>query len=178
MRKLVFTIDGFKYPHIGFTEGKRWNGWATPFFEIDEAIKIMQEYNEYREATEQMTYDEETDTFSVKETEGTDGDEWKGRNYNTDEGIKHLYGIGAYSWVWDDTTQADIRAVAQSIEDFLWELDTYEHRDQYADEEELVEEIIAQLQDFNTLKQVLIAFYTEDLTEQELADRLGKELKV
>ena len=178
MHKIVFTIDGFNYPHIGYTSGRRWNGWATPFFEIDEALRVMQEYNEGRDETEQMTYDKETDTFSVKEMGGFDGDEWKGKNYQTEEGIKHLYGIGAYSWVWEDTTPDDIRAIAQRIEDFLWELDTYEHRDQYDDPEELVEEIIAQLQDFKTLKEVLIALYTEDLTEQELVEKLGKELKV
>lgn len=178
MKKVLFTIDGFKYPHIGFTSGKRWNGWATPYFEIDEAIQVMQEYNEGREEAEQMTYDKETDTFSVKEMGGFDGDEWKGTNYPTDEGIKHLYGIGAYSWVWELTTDDDLRSVAQNIEDFLYELDTYEFKDQYADREEVVEEIIKQLQDFNTLKQVLIALYGEELTEEELAERLGKELKI
>ena len=177
MHKALFTIDGFKYPHIGFTEGKRWNGWATPFFEIDEALKVMEEFN----ATEPefpIAYNKETDTFTVEEIGGGNGDEWKGTNYNTDEGIKHLYGIGAYSWVWELTTDDDIYAVAQRIEDFLYELDTYEFKDQYADREEVVEEIIKQLQDFSTLKQILIALYGEELTEEELAEKLGGILYV
>ena len=178
MYKLVFTIDGFSYPHIGYTAGRRWNGWATPFFEVDEAFAIMGEYNRGREATEQMFYDKETDTFRIDATEYTDADEWKGINCQTEDGLKHLYGIGAYSWVWDDTTDYDIRAVAQSIEDFLWELDTYEHRDQYDDREDLVAEIIKQLQDFNVLKQVLSVFYAEDLSENELYEKLGGILHV
>ena len=177
MQKLVFTIDGFQYPHIGYTSGSRWNGWATPYFEIDEALAIMDEFNAC-EPEFPITYNEETDTFSIEEIGGGNGDEWKGTNYPTDEGIKHLYGIGAYSWVWEDTTQADIRAVAQRIEDFLWELDTYEHRDQYDDREDLVEEIVKQMQDLKILKQVLIVFYNFSLTEQELAEKLGKELNV
>ena len=177
MHKLVFTTNGFEYPHIGYTAGKRWNGWATPYFEIDEAIKIMEEFNSY-EPEFPITYNEKTDTFSVEEIGGGNGDEWKGVNYQTDEGIKHLYGIGAYSWTWEDTTQKDIYAVAQRIEDFLWELDTYEHRDNYDSREELLKEIINQLQDFKTLKQVLIYLYTEELTEQELFDKLGRELRI
>lgn len=177
MHKMLFTIDGFQYPHIGYTSGSRWNGWATPYFEIDEALAIMEEFNAC-EPEFPITYDKETDTFSIEEIGGGNGDEWKGTNYQTEDGIKHLYGIGAYSWVWEDTTQADIRAVAQRIEDFLWELDTYEHRDQYADREDLVEEIVKQMQDLKILKQVLIVFYNFSLTEEELAEKLGKELNV
>ena len=182
MYKALFTIDGFKYPHIGFTSGKRWNGWATPFFEIDEALKVMEEFNA-ADPEFPIVYDKETDTFSIEEIGGGNGDEWKGTNYDTDEGdeVKHLYGIGAYSWVWELTTQDDIRSVAQRIEDFLWELDTYEHRDQYADREELVDAIVEQLQDFKTLKYVLKVLYTWDLsdyTEEEIYEALGKELKI
>ena len=177
MYKLVFTIDGFKYPHIGYTEGKRWNGWATPFFEVDEAIKIMEEFNAC-EPEFPIIYNEETDTFSVEEIGGGNGDEWKGKNYQTEEGIKHLYAIGAYSWVWEDTTREDIYAVAQRINDFLWNLDTYEYKDQYEDYEHITEKIAKQLQDFKTLKQVLTALYVEELTEQELAEKLGKELSI
>lgn len=175
MHKLVFTIDGFKYPHIGFTEGKRWNGWATPYFEIDEAIKIMEEFN--KDLPEEfIMYDEGIDAFTHKIDDEIE--EWKGRNYLTDEGIKHLYGIGAYSWVWEDTTESDIRAVAQRIEDFLWELDTYEFKDQYNDREELTDEIIMQLKDFKILKQVLTILYADDLTEHELFEELRKELRI
>ena len=176
MKKALFTIDGFDNPHIGYTSGRRWNGWATPYFEVDEALKIMEEFN--KERGEKMVYDEEVDSFRVAETEYTDEEIWKGTNYDTEEGIKHLYGIGAYSWVWELTTDDDIRSVAQRIEDFLYELDTYEFKDQYAERDEVVDAIVKQLQDFSTLKQVLIALYTEELTEEELAEKLGKELKI
>lgn len=182
MHKALFTIDGFQYPHIGYTEGKRWNGWATPYFEIDEALKVMEEFNFFAPEFP-IIYNKETDTFTVEEIGGGNGDEWKGTNYQTEEGIKHLYGIGAYSWVWEYTTQDDIRAVAQRIEDLLYEADTYEHRDQYDNREELVEKIIEQLQDFKTLKRVLKVLYSEtsdlrDMTEEEMLETLGMELRI
>lgn len=176
MIKAVFTMNGFEYPHIGYTSGRLWNGWATPHFEIDEARAIMKEFNECAEFP--MQYDEIYDQFYILDTETTELEVWKGENCQTKEGIKHLYGIGAYAWVWDSVSQANIKSVAQKIEDFLWELDTYEHRDNYNSREELTEEIISQLQDLNTLKQVLIIFYAEELTKEELYNKLKEELKI
>ena len=172
MHKAIFVFDDFKFPHIGYTSGRLWNGWATPYFEVDEALEIMEEYNKERD--EKMTYDKETDTFRVAETEEI----YKGENCQTEEGIKHLYGIGAYCWIWDSVTDDEIRFVAQEIEEFLLDFDTYEHKDCYADREELVDVIAEQLMDLKVLKQVLIALYNEELTEHELFEKLGKELMV
>ena len=80
--------------------------------------------------------------------------------------------------MWELTTDDDVRSVAQKIEDFLYELDTYDFKDQYADREEVIDAIIKQLKDFSTLKQVLIALYGEELTEEELAEKLGGILHV
>jgi hypothetical protein len=164
MHKALFTIDGFQCPHIGYTEGKRWNGWATPYFEIDEALKVMEEFNSYGPDFP-IVYDKETDTFTVEEIGGGNGDEWKGTNYQTEEGIKHLYSIGAYSWVWELTTQDDIYAVAQRIEELIGE------------------SLIKQLQDFNTLKRVLKVLYSEtsdlrDMTTEEILEALGLEVRI
>lgn len=177
MQKALFTIDGFKYPHIGYTEGKRWNGWATPHFEIDEALAVMEEFNAC-EPEFPILYNEGIDTFTVEEISGGNGDQWKGTNHHTDEGIKHLYSIGAYSWVWELTTEEDIKSVALRIEDFLWEYDTYHYQDECLDRMQTVEEISKQLKDFKVLKQVLIILYNEDLTEEEIYNRLGKELTI
>ena len=176
MYKAIFVFDDFKFPHIGYTSGRLWNGWATPYFEVDEALQIMEEFNKERE--EKMTYDEETDSFRVAETEYIEEEIWKGENINTEDGIKHLYGIGAYCYIWDSVTDDEIRAVAQEIEEFLWDFDTYENKDCYADREELVDVIAEQLLDLQVLKQVLIALYNEELTEHELFEKLGKELMV
>lgn len=176
MHKVLFTIDGFNYPHIGYTEGIRWNGWATPFFEIDEALAIMEEFNK-QDPDDPILYAEANDTF-MRKVADDEIDLWKGKNYQTEDGIKHLYGIGAYSWVWESIIPDDIEAVARRIEDFLWEFDTYELKDQYADREDFVNAIIKQLQDFKTLKQVLIAIYTEDWKSEELFEKLGGILQV
>ena len=176
MQKKLFTFDGFKPSYIGYTEGRRWNGWATPYFEKKEALCLMADYNKSTESP--MYYSEENDTFYHFGTDNYSGEMWRGADYETADGIKHLYPIGAYCWIWDDVNDEDIHTIAQGIEDFLWELDTYEHRDQYTDRNELVEAIQSQLNDLNVLKQVCTIFYNEDLTEEEIYAQLGKELTV
>ena len=81
-------------------------------------------------------------------------------------------------WVWDEITDYDICNIARGIEDFIWEYDTYEYRDQYNDREELVNIIIAQLRELETLKQAIHIFYNDDLTEELKFNKLGGILRV
>ena len=46
----------------------------------------------------------------------------------------------------------DIDNIARAINDFIWEFEPYEYRDQYNTPEELINLIIAQLKEFKTLK--------------------------
>ena len=94
MYKKVFTIDGFDHVYIGYTSGRRWNGWATPHFEFAEALEIMHEYNKCSDDI-LMQYDKVYDQFYILDKESDEFEVWKGKDYNTTEGIKHLYGIGA-----------------------------------------------------------------------------------
>ena len=81
-------------------------------------------------------------------------------------------------WVWDEITDYDICNIARAIDDFLWEFDPYEYRDQYDSREELVDLIIAQLKEFKTLKQVIRIFYNDSLPEELKYYRLGRILRV
>ena len=177
MYKKVFTIDGFDYVYIGYTSGRRWNGWATPHFELAEALEVMHEYNECSDEI-LMEYDKMHDQFYKLDKDSSELETWKGEDYNTPEGIKHLYGIGAYSWVWDDITDYDIENIALRIEDFIWEFDTYHYQDECIDRMQKVETIQKQLKEFNTLKQAIKIFYNDDLTEELKFEKLGGILRV
>ena len=177
MYKRVFTIDGFDYGYIGYTSGRRWNGWATPHFELAEALEVMHEYNKCSDEI-LMEYDKMYDQFYKLDKDSGELETWKGEYYNTTEGIKHLYGIGAYSWVWDDITDYDIENIALRIEDFIWEFDTYHYQDECIDRMQTVETIQKQLKEFNTLKQAIKIFYNDDLTEELKFEKLGGILRV
>lgn len=38
MKKALFQIENSPM-YMGYTDGTRWNGWATPFFTLEEAKK-------------------------------------------------------------------------------------------------------------------------------------------
>ena len=80
--------------------------------------------------------------------------------------------------MWDEITDYDIDNIARGIEDFLWEFNPYEHRDQYDSREELTEKIKSQLKELNTLKDAIMLFYCNSLTEELKYYRLGRILRV
>ena len=67
MRKAVFTIGEESKAYIGYTSGKLWNGWATPYFEFEEAKRVAEGFNECAEYP--MEYDEVYDQFYILDTE-------------------------------------------------------------------------------------------------------------
>ena len=86
---------------------------------------------------------------------------------------KNIFTIDGFNYSYND-----IESIAREIEDFIWEYDTYEYRDQYNSREELVDLIIAQLKEFKTLKQAIKILYNDDLTEELKFNKLGGILRV
>lgn len=178
MHKAVFTIDVNPKAYIGYTSGRLWNGWATPYFEKEEAIRVMHDYNSERDLSEHMYYDEKNDMFITWCGVLNEYEYWRGEDIQTTEGIKHLYGIGAYSWIWDNATDWDSTYLAEQIEDFIYEFDTYEAKDQYTNREKMLEVIEEQLKDLTIFQQVYEIWHNEDLTSEELFEKLGGNLKL
>ena len=174
MYKAVFTIGEYPKAYIGYTSGKLWNGFATPHFELEEAKRVAEGNNETAEYP--MQYDEIYDQFYILDTETTELETWKGQDIQTEEGIKHLYGIGAYSWVWDKATDRDCKWLAEGIDDFLYEYDTYSYRDVGIERHEMIEAIKEQLKELTTFQQVYEVWKNEDLNQDERFDRLSKLL--
>ena len=146
MRKALFNIDGGQV-YVGYTSGRLWNGWATPYFPLDEAKKIQAEWNDEENP---MTYDEVNDIFRIH----YDGDDydytWEGEDTQTVDGKLHLYGIGAYSHIWDELDEDDKRYLAEQINEFVEDYNPYEYRDVVDDEDEMINALIAQFTDLNT----------------------------
>jgi hypothetical protein len=177
MYKTIFTIDGITPAYIGYTSGKLWNGWATPCFEINEALQVMADYN--KDTGNPMFYDEATDTFRIPETEYADEEMWKGANVATEEGIKHVYDIGAYCWVWDAVNDGDRRYLAQQVEEFIFYHDTYKHMDEYdSRRDQAVDSITKQFQDLNTFHKAICIMRDEDLEAKARFEKLGGILNV
>ena len=156
-KKAVFSIEGFDKAFIGYTDGTRWNGWAEPFFEIDEAFTIMQKNNV--DGATPIFYMEETDSFIIVEEEPY---AVKGRNFTTEDGIKHLYGIGAGCWVWDEEIPKDM---ALTMAYRYLEVDTLYYN--LVDVENLAKVLEKRLQDTHKLRDAVTIWLDKDLTMEE-----------
>lgn len=171
MRKAVFTIGEYPKAYIGYTSGRLWNGWATPHFEIDEAKRVAEGFNECAENP--IFYNEQSKKFYT-----FDGEIWKAETVQTEEGIKDLYGIGAYSWTWDEVDERDCHCLAGEIEDFIYEYDTYGYRDIGIDRWEMVDAITNQLKEPTVFQQAYEIWHNEELTEEEKFNKLSELLTV
>lgn len=180
MRRTVFTIGEESHVYLGYTRDRLWNGWACPSFEVNEALAVMKDFN--KTAINPMLYDELYDRFIVVDSEGMQFEQlecWKGRNYETEDGIKHLYDIGAAYWIWEDYGSTEIkRFVAQRVEEFLWEYDKYNYYSVIGTIRDAVVDCIAkQFNNLETYYKAVKLFRTDGLSDYEVFEQLGGILK-
>ena len=108
MRKTRFGIDSNDGEFVGYTTGYLWNGWATPYFTkevADEILKINnQVYISYGMDKEgyYAVYNAEKDQYEFYEPNYDGPYTVEGEDRETVDGKLHLYGIGAYCWIWDE----------------------------------------------------------------------------
>jgi len=101
-----FDIDGAygDEPAKGYSKGLLWNGWAQPAFEKEGIERIREIFN----AGESAIYlDDKRDVVVVDLGPEVDEDsrfeEYEGFDIVVEGGeIKHVYGVGAGAWVWDE----------------------------------------------------------------------------
>lgn len=100
--KAQFSIDSIPSKTFeGYSNGDDWNGWACPFFEFETAQQILKlsEANGYS-----WSYEADNDTFAVRNSEDPadySPEEFAGTKIQVDGHEFTVYGIGAYSWIWE-----------------------------------------------------------------------------
>ena len=104
MTKKNVRIDMYE-PFEAYVGSGLWNGWAIPYFEFGVAKKVMEWSNLQQENVAEidrltMYFDKEKDAFIERDSSG-DGLEFPGTDVHTEDGVKHLYPVGGYSWIWD-----------------------------------------------------------------------------
>jgi hypothetical protein len=89
-QKCDFVPDGESdMSFSGWTDGRDWNGYAVPFFEKTEALKIASELSDDIHCS--IEYHKDGDKFVVKSKEDSDESECVGRDIDTADGKKHVY---------------------------------------------------------------------------------------
>jgi hypothetical protein len=179
MRKTVFTIDDNKLAYIGYTIGEKWKHYDVPYFDIDAAIKIVEEFNTIAEYP--IIYDSIYDQFYLYDEGNKEYEIYKPKEFKTAGGIKKLYPIKGWYWQWEEFTEGNIQNLAEGIEDWLWEFDTYAYWDCFGiewDREFIVMKIKAQLKELETLAKTIKIYYSDILSAEEKYNALREGLKV
>ena len=171
MRKSVFTIEDHPKAYIGYVSSQ-WKLWEMAHFEFNVAKEIINDFQD------SISYDEGNDQFKLWDEGFGNYIFVKGEDCHTEEGIKHLYGIGAGSWLWESANEGIRRFMAEGIEDFIYEYDTYHYRDECLDRMQTVEAIQNQLRELTTFQSVYNIWNNEELTKDELFEELSKLLTV
>ena len=126
LRKNEFYLGDQQDIFSGYYDSKdRWNGWANPGFEKDEAERLAEVINTSNNK-EILKYDANLDAF-LEYDEATYEDEesaqYVGKDCDTEDGIKHLYFIGAYGWIWcekEETFEENLKeeSAKELLQDF------------------------------------------------------------
>lgn len=173
--KNVFTLEDYPKAYIGYTSPIKWKCWDMAHFERATAFELMTDFDS---DDKPMYYIYDDDCFLVYDEGAGDYIHVYGEDIMTEDGIKHLYGIGAGTWLWDGINEYQCHYLAVCIEDFLYEYDTYHYKDECLDRIQTVETIKNQLKELSTLQQVYNIWNDDSLTKEMIFEKLGKELQI
>lgn len=170
MKKALFYIENSPI-YMGYTNGEKFKGCEMPKFELEVAQAIQAEINQGSQYP--MFYDVANDEF-YQNIDG-DVDVWKGKDYETEDGIKHLYEIGNRQW---QVVGREIKlSLAQTINDFLYDYDPYEYRDAFDDEDEVITPLMKQFSD-NEIFIKAHSIMNSELKNEEKYEQFSQILKL
>jgi len=103
-----FALEDSEEVFVGWTDGRRWNGWEMPRFERREAERLVRWLGE-----SEGRFDEVRDAF-VTRAHGGEEEVWAAETVVISDGSAlKVYPIGAGSWVWNEAsgTELEVNAV-------------------------------------------------------------------
>lgn len=103
MRLTNFKIESHGYEIFeGFTKNEGWNGWACPYFTFDQAHKVMNQYNQFREIVREGVgekdfafYDSVGDAFVFPSDDEDDFETFTA----IEENNQSYYPVGTFCWI-------------------------------------------------------------------------------
>lgn len=104
LRLTQFAVDGLEGTFEGYTTGETWNGWAVPYFSLEEAQRIIADYVAQPPSPDGQTrgeYDSDSDVVRLYDPSA---DEWD-EIVAVDVDGRTLYPVGTRYWTWEEVGQ-------------------------------------------------------------------------
>ncbi len=101
-----FILEGtVDTPVTGYTDGSRWNGWATPFFDHGTALQVMRAVNHTNSGEDDqigIDFNADDDAFLIHDPNYPDEGPQaiSGRDIEVDGRRVHVYALGTRNWTW------------------------------------------------------------------------------
>jgi hypothetical protein len=172
MKQLLLTIEGIPYAYIGYVSETKWKSYEMPCFDLEQTKRIVDEDNRFCNGV--MLQNNATDTFYVS----IDGEvrKHKGEDYQTVDGIKHLYDIGAGYWLWE---AVNIQHLAEDINDFMIGYDPHEYYNQYDNSDQVVKCLVIFLaENLDKAAKAYEIMNSDWLGDDEMFERLAEVLEI
>ena len=102
-----FGIEDWMGPFPGYSQGRRWNGWACPVFPLESAHKIVEHCNREAEkhGGELSRYDAQADVFLIWNEGQDEPDVFMGDDIVVDGKVVRVYHVGTGSWTWEEAEE-------------------------------------------------------------------------
>lgn len=99
--KSTFFLDG-DVEFTGYHFGETWNGWAVPYFERDEADRLMDHLNEGDHMRVEFLPADgaRENSYVIHDLNYGEVERVWPHTINTVDGERTVYPIGAYGWCW------------------------------------------------------------------------------
>lgn len=92
-----FSIEGRDETFEGWSDGRRWNGWAMPLFEFVSASAVVAVCDPHH-----GHFDGASDSFVTGKADD-EQEFWRGEIITLSDGSEaKVYPVGAGSWTWDE----------------------------------------------------------------------------
>lgn len=100
-RAATFSLEGLNGEFAGYTAGESWNGWATPSFPLEEALRVLSALTEQGGADGR--YDAEQDTFVFTMSPDCEEEIRPAQEITLPDRVTlKVYPLGSRSWCWDE----------------------------------------------------------------------------
>lgn len=109
-----FTIEGLDGVFEGYTSGRLWNGWATPVFELDAALRIADAFRVQvsPDGPYLADYDADGDTFVFQDPYDDEPVTYASMSLLVDGGPVTVYPLGTDVWTWQERDRPRIELPA------------------------------------------------------------------